>query len=103
MSSLIKHPPARHPLTHTHSTPLPHFTQVSAINTAMSSLIKTLGVFPSERQLVQRERRRAGYSLIPYLGWVAGPGGALHLQRCTQLTYKANVRAHMAAAPSLNP
>ncbi|KAI8472919.1 MAG: P-loop containing nucleoside triphosphate hydrolase protein [Monoraphidium minutum] len=42
--------------------------QVSAINTAMSSLIKTLGVFPTERVLVQRERRRATYSLLPYLG-----------------------------------
>lgn len=42
--------------------------QVSAINTAMSSLIKTLSVFPTERMLVQRERRRAPYPLIPYLG-----------------------------------
>ncbi|GBF92012.1 ATP-binding cassette transporter [Raphidocelis subcapitata] len=42
--------------------------QVSAINTAMSSLIKTLGVFPTERVLVQRERRRASYPLVPYLG-----------------------------------
>jgi hypothetical protein len=42
--------------------------QVSAINTAMSSLIKTLQVFPAERTLVQRERRRARYPLLPYLG-----------------------------------
>ena len=34
----------------------------------MSSLIKTLGVFPAERDLVRRERRRASYALVPYLG-----------------------------------
>jgi hypothetical protein len=32
--------------------------QVSAINAAMSSLIKTLNVFPRERTIVTRERSK---------------------------------------------
>ncbi|EFN58398.1 hypothetical protein CHLNCDRAFT_56833 [Chlorella variabilis] len=41
--------------------------QVSAVGTAMSSLIKTLNVFPREKTLVGRERARAGYGVLPYL------------------------------------
>lgn len=41
--------------------------QVSAVGTAMSSLIKTLNVFPSERTIVTRERSRAAYPVLPYL------------------------------------
>jgi ABC-type multidrug transport system ATPase subunit len=41
--------------------------QVSAINAAMSSLVKTLNVFPRERLLVQRERARGAYGALPYL------------------------------------
>ena len=33
--------------------------QVAAINAAMSSLVKTLNVFPKERTIVQRERAKA--------------------------------------------
>ena len=32
--------------------------QVAAINAAMSSLVKTLNVFPKERTIVQRERAK---------------------------------------------
>eukprot|EP00798_Chlamydomonas_sp_ICE-L_P003922 gene3922-13996_t len=42
--------------------------QVAAINTAMSSLVKTLNVFPSERVIITRERAKAGsYGTAPYL------------------------------------
>jgi len=41
--------------------------QVAAVGTAMSSLIKTLNVFPKERTIVQRERARAAYPVLPYL------------------------------------
>ena len=41
--------------------------QVSAVGTAMSSLIKTLNVFPKERTIVTRERARAAYPILPYL------------------------------------
>ena len=41
--------------------------QVSAVGTAMSSLIKTLNVFPNERTIVTRERARASYPVLPYL------------------------------------
>jgi ABC-type multidrug transport system ATPase subunit len=41
--------------------------QVCAINAAMSSLVKTLNVFPRERLLVQRERARGAYGATPYL------------------------------------
>ncbi|KAK9909937.1 hypothetical protein WJX75_009739 [Coccomyxa subellipsoidea] len=40
--------------------------QVGAINAAMSSLIKTLNVFPKERVLVQRERAKGSYAIAPY-------------------------------------
>lgn len=40
--------------------------QVSCIGTAMTSLIKTLNVFPRERTIVQRERGRAAYPVIAY-------------------------------------
>lgn len=40
--------------------------QVSCIGTAMTSLIKTLNVFPRERTIVQRERGRAAYPVISY-------------------------------------
>lgn len=40
--------------------------QVSAVGTAMSSLIKTLNVFPQERTIIQRERGRSAYPVISY-------------------------------------
>lgn len=40
--------------------------QVSAVGTAMTSLIKTLNVFPQERTIVQRERSRAAYPVFSY-------------------------------------
>lgn len=41
--------------------------QLSAINTAMSSLVKTLNVFPSEQTIVTRERAKKAYGVLPYL------------------------------------
>ncbi|GMH26240.1 hypothetical protein Nepgr_028083 [Nepenthes gracilis] len=41
--------------------------QVAAINTAMASLTKTVGVFPKERAVVDRERAKGSYALGPYL------------------------------------
>lgn len=41
--------------------------QVAAVGTAMTSLIKTLNVFPRERTIVTRERARAAYPVLPYL------------------------------------
>ncbi|CAN4124925.1 unnamed protein product [Withania somnifera] len=41
--------------------------QVSAINTAMAALTKTVGVFPKERAIVDRERAKGSYALGPYL------------------------------------
>ena len=41
--------------------------QISAVGTAMTSLIKTLNVFPKERTIVTRERARAAYPVLPYL------------------------------------
>ncbi|QCE08532.1 ATP-binding cassette [Vigna unguiculata] len=41
--------------------------QVTAINTAMAALTKTIGVFPKERAIVDRERAKGSYSLGPYL------------------------------------
>eukprot|EP00879_Flechtneria_rotunda_P017959 GHRR01018823.1.p1 GENE.GHRR01018823.1~~GHRR01018823.1.p1 ORF type:complete len:592 (+),score=216.60 GHRR01018823.1:138-1913(+) len=41
--------------------------QVAAINTAMSALVKTIGVFPKERTIVSRERTRKAYNVLPYL------------------------------------
>ncbi|WJX21254.1 ABC transporter G member 7, variant 2 [Trifolium repens] len=41
--------------------------QVAAINTAMAALTKTVGVFPKERSIVDRERAKGSYSLGPYL------------------------------------
>ncbi|KAL1568548.1 ABC transporter G member 7 [Salvia divinorum] len=41
--------------------------QVAAINTAMAALTKTVGVFPKERAIVDRERAKGSYSLVPYL------------------------------------
>ena len=40
--------------------------QVSAVGTAMTSLIKTLNVFPQERTIIQRERSRAAYPVFSY-------------------------------------
>jgi len=40
--------------------------QVAAINTAMASLMKTLGVFPKERVLVNRDRSNGAYGVAPY-------------------------------------
>lgn len=41
--------------------------QVAAINTAMAALTKTVGVFPKERAIVDRERAKGSYVLGPYL------------------------------------
>ncbi|GLT69864.1 hypothetical protein SLA2020_419800 [Shorea laevis] len=41
--------------------------QVTAINTAMAALTKTVGVFPKERAIVDRERAKGSYKLGPYL------------------------------------
>ncbi|KAH9621616.1 hypothetical protein KSS87_011725 [Heliosperma pusillum] len=41
--------------------------QVAAINTAMAALTKTVGVFPKERAIVDRERAKGCYTLGPYL------------------------------------
>ncbi|OAY47212.1 ABC transporter G family member 7 isoform X2 [Manihot esculenta] len=41
--------------------------QVAAINTAMAALTKTVGVFPKERAIVDRERAKGSYKLGPYL------------------------------------
>ncbi|KAL4458091.1 hypothetical protein ABPG75_012956 [Micractinium tetrahymenae] len=41
--------------------------QISAVGSAMTSLIKTLNVFPREKTLVGRERARSGYGVLPYL------------------------------------
>lgn len=41
--------------------------QLAAINTAMAALTKTVGVFPKERAIVDRERAKGSYSLGPYL------------------------------------
>ncbi|KAG9139257.1 hypothetical protein Leryth_011265 [Lithospermum erythrorhizon] len=41
--------------------------QVAAINTAMAALTKTVGVFPKERSIVDRERAKGSYTLGPYL------------------------------------
>ncbi|XP_044493897.1 ABC transporter G family member 7 isoform X2 [Mangifera indica] len=41
--------------------------QVTAINTAMAALTKTVGVFPKERAIVDRERAKGSYTLGPYL------------------------------------
>ncbi|XP_042022889.1 ABC transporter G family member 7-like [Salvia splendens] len=41
--------------------------QVAAINTAMAALSKTVGVFPKERVIVDRERAKGSYLLGPYL------------------------------------
>ena len=40
--------------------------QVGAINAAMSSLVKTLNVFPKERAIVSRERAKGSYAAAPY-------------------------------------
>ncbi len=42
--------------------------QVVAVNTAMSSLVKTLNVFPRERTIVMRERSKRAYDVLPYFG-----------------------------------
>ncbi|BBN06130.1 ATP-binding cassette, subfamily G (WHITE), member 2 [Marchantia polymorpha subsp. ruderalis] len=41
--------------------------QVAAVNTAMAALTKTVNVFPKERTIVQQERTKGSYGLIPYL------------------------------------
>ncbi|KAK3189627.1 hypothetical protein Dsin_029188 [Dipteronia sinensis] len=41
--------------------------QVAVINTAMAALTKTVGVFPKERAIVERERAKGSYALGPYL------------------------------------
>ena len=40
--------------------------QVAAVNTAMTSLIKATTSFVTEKRIVQRERRRGAYSVLPY-------------------------------------
>jgi hypothetical protein len=51
----------------THAPAFPAHDQVAAINTAMSALVKTLNVFPTERSIVARERGRHAYGVLPYL------------------------------------
>ncbi|KAK4762792.1 hypothetical protein SAY86_008560 [Trapa natans] len=41
--------------------------QLAAVNTAMAALTKTVGVFPKERTIVDRERSKGSYALGPYL------------------------------------
>ena len=41
--------------------------QVSAINTAMAALMKTLTAFTSEKVVVDRERASGAYGVLPYL------------------------------------
>lgn len=41
--------------------------QVTAVATAMTALIKTVSVFPSERLVVNRERAKRSYNVAPYL------------------------------------
>nr|ATB19621.1 putative ABCG7 [Juniperus procera] len=41
--------------------------QVAAINTAMAALTKTVGVFPKERAISDRERAKGSYAVGPYL------------------------------------
>nr|ATB19624.1 putative ABCG7 [Thuja plicata] len=41
--------------------------QVAAINTAMAALTKTVGVFPKERAILDRERAKGSYAVGPYL------------------------------------
>lgn len=41
--------------------------QVTAINTALAALTKTVGVFLEERAIVYRERVKGSYALGPYL------------------------------------
>ena len=40
--------------------------QVACINSAMTSLVKTINVFPREKQIVNRERVEGSYSVFPY-------------------------------------
>eukprot|EP00271_Cylindrocystis_brebissonii_P012948 TRINITY_DN32467_c0_g1_i1.p1 TRINITY_DN32467_c0_g1~~TRINITY_DN32467_c0_g1_i1.p1 ORF type:complete len:685 (+),score=112.06 TRINITY_DN32467_c0_g1_i1:158-2212(+) len=40
--------------------------QVAAVSTAMSSLTKTLNVFPRERLIVNQERSKGSYEIAPY-------------------------------------
>lgn len=40
--------------------------QVCTINTAMTALVKTLNVFPKEATLVNRERVKGSYGVLPY-------------------------------------
>lgn len=41
--------------------------QLAAVNTAMSSLVKTVNIFPSEQTIVTRERSKKAYGVLPYL------------------------------------
>lgn len=52
-----------------HPIDFPFFSvaQVAAINTAMAALTKTVGVFPKERAIVDRECAKGSYALGPYL------------------------------------
>ena len=40
--------------------------QVTAVNAAMASMIKTTSVFPSEKTIVSRERAKKSYGVLPY-------------------------------------
>lgn len=81
--------------------------QVSCIGTAMTSLIKTLNVFPQERTIVQRERSRAAYPVISYFASKLAaelPIGALFpaifgavVYPCTGLAPEANKFANFIA------
>uniref|UniRef100_A0A7S1ERH2 Probable ATP-dependent transporter ycf16 n=1 Tax=Timspurckia oligopyrenoides TaxID=708627 RepID=A0A7S1ERH2_9RHOD len=41
--------------------------QVACINSAMLSLVKTLYIFPIEKDVVQREQSRGAYNVLPYM------------------------------------
>lgn len=69
--------------------------QVAAVGTAMTSLIKTLNVFPNERTIVVRERSRAAYPVLPYLlAKLAAevPVGAIFPAIFASIVYPATLR-----------
>ena len=58
----------------------------------MSSLVKTLNVFPRERTIVQRERAKGSYAVAPYFGaklLAESPIGALFPALFASIVYPA--------------
>jgi hypothetical protein len=70
---------------------------VVAVNTAMSSLVKTLNVFPRERTIVTRERARKAYDILPYFGSKCAPRLA-QPQKCTPCNEMIGRRAKSLVA-----